>query len=205
MEEMRTQCVTAAALILVSGFARAESSAAPPLDPAASERACADGAIESCARLGRAYRLGTDGVQQDFPRALRLLERACTLSQRRHPVCVDYAELLKSGFAGKPDVAGALAVLDRACLAGEASSCSYLGLIYTEGLGVPYTPPYWSHGVRFYRQACELGHAGGCWHLGLLLRAGHGVKKDEAAGRAFLAKACKGGERIACDDLNKPR
>ena len=212
MDELRTAALTlglglglSLGLVLGSGGAARAPEAPPRLDPVAAERACADGAVESCARIGRAYRLGNDGVQQDLGRALTLLQRACTLSQHRSTACADYAELLKSGLAGKSDVLAALAVLDRACGASEPASCAYLGLIYTEGLGVPYTPPYWRVGVGFYRKACELGHPGGCWHLGLLLRAGMGVKKDETAARAFLSKACKAGEEVACADLNKPR
>lgn len=205
MDDPRTTALALALCIGWGGAARAAPELPPRLDPIAAERACADGAVESCARLGRAYRLGNDGVQQDLARALPLLQRACTLSQYRSASCVDYAELLKSGLAGKADVPAALTVLDRACGASEPASCSYLGLIYTEGLGVPYTAPYWRVGVGFYRKACELGHPGGCWHLGLLLRSGFGVKKDEAAARAALSKACKAGESIACEDLNKPR
>jgi TPR repeat protein len=194
-------------VLVMSLFAQvaqaAETAPEPPLIVDTAVRACEGGAIADCTRLGSAYRLGTSGVPQDIPRAQRFFERACTLGQRRVAACTDLAEILNSGLAGKKDTVSGIAVLDRACAGREPRACAYLGLIYTEGLGVPYRPEQQRIGVGFYRQACELGSAKGCWHLGLLLRAGVGVKADPVAAKRFLEKACRDGETVACSDLKE--
>ena len=182
----------------------AAGAAADPLDAAAAERACRDGAAASCTRLGLALRFGTDGVAQDVPRARRLLTRACELGQGRIPACTHLAEIVNSELAGPRDTGAALTLLERACAGQEASACAFLGLIYVEGLGVPYNAGSQHYGARFYRKACELGHGGGCWHLGLLQRSGTGLQRDAAAARSSFTRACKLGETIGCDELKKP-
>lgn len=188
-----------------SAFAGAAADPVPaPLDAAAAERACREGAAASCTRLGLALRLGTDGVAQDIPRARRVLTRACELGQGRVPACTHLAEIVNSELAGPRDTGAALTILERACAGQEASACAFLGLIYVEGLGVPYNAGSQHYGARFYRKACELGHGGGCWHLGLLQRSGTGLQRDAAAARGSFTRACKLGETIGCDELKKP-
>lgn len=174
---------------------------APPLIVDTAVKACDGGALADCTRLGHAFRLGTDGVQRDIGRAKQFFERACSLGQGRVAACTELAEIHNSGLAGKKDVDAGIAILDRACSGRQPSACAYLGLIYTEGLGVPYRPEQQRIGAGFYRKACDLGSAKGCWHLGLLLRAGIGVKKDLAAANKILEKACRDGEEVACSDL----
>lgn len=186
-----------------AGLAAAEPAAPPPppLIVETATKACDGGSLLDCTRLGHAFRMGNDGVKQDIPRAQRFFERACTLGQGRVVACVELAGILNDGVAGKRDTAAGIAILDRACTGREPSACAYLGLIYTEGLGVPYRPEQQRIGAGFYRKACDLGSTKGCWHLGLLLRAGVGVNKDPAAANKILEKACRDGEEVACSDL----
>lgn len=204
--EMLVRVLAACALLAsVDRDVAAQKSAAPALDAPNLERLCTDGAQDACTRLGRAYRDGREGLPLDCAQARRLLERACTIGQGHAPACTDLASLLHSGAAGvRKDELAAIAILDRACAGKEPSACSFLGLIYTEGLGVPYKLPYQRVGAGFYRKACELGHLGACWHLGLLLRSGTVVEKDLVAAHKLFERACKAGESYACTDAGQP-
>jgi TPR repeat protein len=190
------------AMTILPGRAEAaEKAPAPPLVVEAAVKACEGGSLADCARLGQAYRLGSGGVKQDISRAQRFFERACTLGKGQVAACTDLAEILSSGLGEKKDTDAGIAILERACAGREPGACAYLGLIFTEGLGVPYRPEQQRIGFGFYRKACDLGSAKGCWHLGLLLRAGTGCKPDQAAARRYLEKACRDGEEVACGDL----
>lgn len=205
----RARAAALAALVLTlpaARAARADGAAPPTIDAAAAERGCADGSILDCTRLGLALSQGTHGVSADPARARRLLERACELGQGHVPACTALALLLRDGHGPEhsSDEQRALGILERACRQDEPSACASLGLIFTEGLGVPYKPPVQRMGATFYRKGCDLGHARACWHYGLLLQSGFAVTKDPAAARAYFTKGCKAGYQIACDELKPP-
>lgn len=82
----------------------------------------------------------------------------------------------------------ALHYFRRACDAGYAPSCNGLGVLYSQGRGVPQDE---QEAVRLYRQACEAGASTACQHLATALRSGRGVARDdEAADRAESRHEC---------------
>jgi hypothetical protein len=111
--------------------------------------------------------------------------------------------MVNRGFGGPREEPRARAILDRACRAGEASACAFLGLIHTEGLGVPYRPEYFRVGATLWKRACELGRAAACWHYGSLLRGGHGVPRNPSLAVRYFRQACSMGDSAGCDDLRR--
>lgn len=163
-------------------------------------KACEARDIGACARLGAVHEHG-QGIPADPVEAERLYRLACDLGQGKVAACTDLASVLTR--VGDARRAEAHAILDHACDADEPRACSYLGLIYTEGLGVPYNDASWRAGARLYQKSCDLGRLGSCWHLGLLYRAGHGVPQSAARARALFEKACDGGDDSGCDELRE--
>ena len=159
--------------------------------------ACDSGVSVSCVKLGNVHRLAT---KIDDVKARAWFARACKLPKGPFDGCVGVAEI-DCRVGDSKAKAGAVGTLRRACEDGNSGpSCSYVGLMYAEGLcDVPYNAGSWSLGVRWYQRACDLGHLGGCTHLGLLVRSGHGVTKDERRGKQILDDACKRGDTVACE------
>jgi TPR repeat protein len=165
---------------------------------------CDAGDEESCRKLADAYREGI-GVPQDAARARMLLERACERGQGRSLACTDLAGYYQEGVGVARDQVKAREIFERACDGQEFRACGLLGVIYTEGLGVPFAPPFQRIGVDYFERACKGGHADSCWFLGSILRAGRGVRRDEARARASFQRACELGDSKGCDELKNKR
>jgi TPR repeat protein len=164
---------------------------------------CDAGDVESCRKLADAYRGGT-GVPRDPMRARLVLERACERGQGRSALCEDLAVDYREGVGVPHDEEKARAVLERACDGQVLRACGLLGVIYTEGLGVPYAPPFQRIGFGYFERACKGGHPSSCWHLGQLLKSGIGTTRDPVRARAMFQRACELGDPAACDEL-KPK
>jgi TPR repeat protein len=119
------------------------------------------------------------------------------------PACRGLAELYRQGLGVDKDQARALAILDKACDGDEASCCSYLGLIYVEGLDVPYDRTHQLKGTKYYEKACGLGSSGACWHLGHLYLSGAILPADAKKGHSLIQKACDSGDSVACGELDE--
>ena len=63
----------------------------------------------------------------------------------------------------------------KACDGGDATGCTFLGFMYSNGIGVEYDT---LKAVKFYTKACDGGVAGGCTNLGIMYHEGQGVKQD---------------------------
>jgi TPR repeat protein len=83
--------------------------------------------------------------------------------------------------------AAALEPLTRACQAGNARSCSALGLMYLDGLGVPTD---FQHAFDLLRSSCTANDGRGCNGVGLLYSQGIGVKRDKERAAEFYQRAC---------------
>ncbi|MDB4927877.1 MAG: Glycerol-3-phosphate transporter, ATP-binding protein UgpC [Myxococcaceae bacterium] len=165
---------------------------------AASERVECDD--DRCRSQANAYRFGPD-APPDLTSARLLLERACERGQGRTRSCTDLADYYHSGLGVPRDPVRTRAILERACEGDEYGACSFLGMIYTEGMDVPSAPGFQEIGLRYFERACRGGHAGGCLHLGLLLDAGRGTRRDPAAARRAFRRACDLGQSAACAEL----
>jgi len=95
-----------------------------------------------------------------------------------------------------PEAAAAIAGrLTRECEAGEAGSCSILGVMYERGTGRMHRPDTAAH---LYRLACRGGNLRSCVHLGRLLETGLGTRADLAGAELTYELACHGGEAEGC-------
>ncbi|MGL2774302.1 sel1 repeat family protein [Helicobacter pylori] len=70
------------------------------------------------------------------------------------------------------------------------------------GLGVKsYDKQDFSKAKGYFEKACDLNNGGGCNGLGVLYKDGQGVEKNLTKAAYFYIKACKLGDRKACEML----
>lgn len=98
----------------------------------------------------------------------------------------------------KLDPKAAAAQYDQACVAGNGDACRNLGVLYSEGIGVPADP---KRATALFAQACNRGNLGGCNHAALALAEGIGVTKDVTKAVELFTKACDGGNAMACRNV----
>jgi TPR repeat protein len=89
-----------------------------------------------------------------------------------------------------------LALLDKACGAGDMRACSDQGAVLRQD-GDGYAADQ-RRAVVLFRKACDGKDLKGCGWLGKALTEGEGVPKDPAAALPILDKACKAGHAVAC-------
>lgn len=147
---------------------------------------------EGCASLAHLYDHGR-GVEQDKAKAAEYGDKACMLNDA-HSCFV-----LGADYKSKEDFAKAKYYWEKGCdELNNADSCSALGLLYEEGLGVKQDI---KKTMIYYSKACELTNNGYiCYYLGNLLK---GVKNTflpwTRAG--YYARACELNKVDACRRL----
>jgi uncharacterized protein len=81
------------------------------------------------------------------------------------------------------------------CAAGDAPSCTRLGLMYERGDGVTASP---NSAIATYQRGCEAKHAPACGRLGLLLFVQPGAPNPPSAALGYLNDACQAGWMQGC-------
>lgn len=89
-------------------------------------------------------------------------------------------------------------LFQNACNGGAGGSCTNLGILYQNGLGVPKDD---ARAVSFYRKACEDGDALGCNNLGWMYDQARGVTQDAGRAVELYRKACDDGHFMGCGNL----
>lgn len=148
-------CANVATQFLFLREARSDRDVAMALDRL--ERSvdqCRDG--RTCYLVGFAYETGR-GRPMDKQRAAGLYERGRRVGNRE--AIKGVARLALSGQLGAYDLAQVARELEKACDAGDAESCTYLGLAHRGGYGVPRDLD--AMRVRLQR-ACDFGSAQAC-------------------------------------------
>lgn len=56
--------------------------------------------------------------------------------------------------------------------------------------------------AEYGAQACAYGNPVGCWNIGISYGDGEGVRADWETAQSFYVRACNGGYRYACEELN---
>ena len=108
-------------------------------------------------------------------------------------------ECLQRGLKGyETDGAVAARYWRAACDAGDAESCTNLGILHRKGIGMD---PDQAAAARLYRQGCDGGDARGCTNLGFLHRKGIGMDPDPAAAARLYRQGCDGGNALGCTNL----
>jgi len=104
---------------------------------------------------------------------------------------------------GTPDPAlakSAALEFARACEAGDAASCSAVGVMTESGRGVA---PDERLAARYYDRACSSGNARGCVHLASLELSGKLGDVSAEVAKRRLETACRDGEAAGCEELGR--
>jgi hypothetical protein len=115
------------------------------------------------------------------------------------PSCAGLGRLTAEGKNGPPDFEAAIALLDRACKAGEKIACQDAGAIANDDLADP------GRAAGFLERGCVLDDAVCCGVLAIFHMQGVGVEKDEKKSIELLDKSCKLGRADACEAANDLR
>ena len=86
----------------------------------------------------------------------------------------------------------------RGASAGDLEACRSLGVMYTEGIGVPADP---RRAAALFGQACAGDNLAACNHVALALAEGLGVDKDPAQAVEVYQRTCDAGYQLACRNL----
>jgi TPR repeat protein len=162
------------------------------------QRACNLGHGPACSLFAGRFLYSAE--RRDVKRGRALLDRGCRLGQAHS--CLQLADTYLTPVDGaKPtteDVVQGLAVLKDACTS-QQSSCSKLGVLYTEGKVVPKNE---AMGLSYYEQSCALGNQMACAEAGMMVLVGKGASKDPARAEALFEKACPTAEaKSTCGSL----
>jgi TPR repeat protein len=98
---------------------------------------------------------------------------------------------LGAQLEGKDQFNDAAKLHQKACDGGEPAGCFALGNLF-------FAADKFERATELWKKACDASDSGACYNLAMATRDGTGVKKDEAAAKKLLAKACKLGEKAAC-------
>jgi hypothetical protein len=184
-----------------AGFARADDGTCrkpnvphqcKPGDQADCLAQCEAGNASSCATLAAMYRSGT-GATKDPGKAASLGQKACDKD-----VTAGCRAAGKAKVEGG-DVKGGIALLDKACKAGDGAACVDLGVAE---LGAKDGKTS-SNAQYSFRRACYGGgeHEGCAW-LGVLYAEGKGgLSASPKLAASFFEKGCKEGSGRACEGL----
>lgn len=119
-----------------------------------------------------------------------LLTLCClALGPRAEAGALEASEAFKKG-----DYAGVLGACEAAAKSGDASCEDFMGLLYSEGLGVKKDPVQAAH---WFRLAAEQGNAVAALNLGLAYETGTGVGKDLAQAVKWYTLAAGKGLALA--------
>jgi TPR repeat protein len=108
--------------------------------------------------------------------------------------CFDAA--LEADRKGHPE--RAVEMHTRACDAGVARACNFLGSLVWQGRGVAGDP---ARAYSLYMRACDGGDAAGCFSAAICHRTGACAEKNDAEATKLLQRACDGGDTRACANL----
>ena len=100
----------------------------------------------------------------------------------------------------KSDHAGARAVYDKGCKAGEPEACLLLGMMLKAGEGGPKNL---EEAAGQFAIACKGKNAMACNELGVLYLSGEGVKRDWTMAQATFKRACDMGYQPGCENAAK--
>ena len=102
------------------------------------------------------------------------------------------------GHGAIPDYPRSRQYFESGCKGENMAACSYLGLMYSQGMGLRRDP---SQAARLYLLGCDGGNMIGCHNLGYLHENGYGVEKDPEKAKQYYRMSCDGGNAIACQKL----
>ncbi len=135
--------------------------------------------------------------------AVTSLLAGCGASLQGANLGAEQQPCIENALRHGPDPATVQEALPRflaSCRAGEAASCSALGVLHELGLGVAASP---TQAATLYERACAHDNARGCVNLGSVLVRGLGVPRDAARAMHLFRMACDGGDMSGCAMLGR--
>jgi TPR repeat protein len=148
-----------------------------------------------CSNLGMYMRDGTGGPK-DMPKAIELSRKAC--DDGEGPACERLAEMYDEGNGVMRDQIVARKIYTRACELD--AGCNNLGVMYLRGEGGDADA---EQAKNFFEKACNRDDATGCLNLARMKRDGTVRGNVNLADAAELFdRACKAGNKEACDELD---
>jgi TPR repeat protein len=161
---------------------------------AAYERGCMLGQGSACNNLADAFEYG-NGVPRDLAHAGALYDRACRLGQALG--CANLGHLVENGEGTPRDVPRARALYRDACATGEVYACLHAAM---SAVGSPANRAEAMRALGRWEKACAAGSAQACAFVGVLYEDGpDGEARDERKSMEAMVKACKLGNRLACE------
>jgi uncharacterized protein len=193
-------CVVAARVEAEQRAARdagkpAESVASYECDPQKVQECvtqCKAGNMGSCVTLGY-HLLQGNQVPKDEARALKLWEQVCKRNEGKG------CGALNVHFAAKQDWRRALVYGAAGCKAGDAGSCTNLGVQAFLGQGVPKSN---EKALGLWLRACKLRDQTACSNAGVMVLHGlGGATKDPGKARLLFERACTDATKEGCANL----
>lgn len=172
-----------------------------PLDRAraaqAYERACDLGDTRACNNLGDALAYG-EGMARDVVHAAELFRRACRNGEALG--CANLGYMVEHGEGIDRDLRAARDLYGDACSTGEVYGCLHSAMLAAVTAGAPSDPV---GALAHWKRRCDQArNAESCAFLGILYEDGpDGKARDEAKSHEAMSRACKLGERRACEWL----
>jgi TPR repeat protein len=181
-----------------------------PGRPERSVPAASDGLVSACdaGRLADCVKLAETYADTDWPRALRLYDKACRGGVASACYQMGLVHLL--GADGPRDASRAAPLLQQACDGGEASACVELAFAYDAERADAQVLPrdveradaLFASAARLSEKACDGGDPHGCGGLAWLYTMGRGVAaRDLPRAARLLQKGCERGDALLCRRL----
>ena len=168
-------------------------------DARACAAACNRDVAWACARAGRLYEDGKNGLPKNAARAAELYRTSCDLGSAIG--CHNLAVMYAAGEGGLAvDATRAVALYTKACESGHGPACTRLGKLYADARDGVEADLQRAFGA--YEKACERDEPEGCALLARMYDVGKGrVARDPAKAATLYQKACTAGSGMACNNL----
>lgn len=145
------------------------------------EQACVERALRRSADAETALRASREFIEE--------------CRQGGAEACSALGVMNEVGVGVPRNIAKAVALYERACVAHNQRGCTNLGIARAQGLGGVADP---AAGVRLLEPACDGGDARACVFLANMHVQGVSVSKDLAQAARLFDRACTGEEASAC-------
>ncbi len=154
--------------------------------------------LEAQYRLAKIVAIGADGLRQDLPTALKLMELAA--GKGHAGAQYEYARAIDSGKVPGMDRVAAIGWYEKSAAQEFGPAETSLGMIYL----FPQTDkPNAKKAVQFLEKAAAHGDAWGMNDLGGLYEQGWGVSRDVARAKTLYAQAATKGIAPALTNLKR--
>lgn len=149
---------------------------------------------ESCMELAARYLCGAN-VAKDAAKATDFSERACDLGAAQG--CNLAAMSLVT--AAEPSArAAAMHYAQHGCDLGDEMSCTDVGIIYMEGLGVAVD---FTRAAQIFETYCKRSSMTACANLALLVYMGNGTPRDPVRAKDLAQRSCDAHMDAGCNVL----